>query len=73
MICVRICKVTGDSYQKCVYMFVDNSEEFNKLGNLDDFQTSNSNHTVQRELFVSEVNSRETMAAIEVNNDTYCL
>ena len=54
-------------------MFVDNSEEFNKLGNLDDFQTSNSNHTVQRELFVLEVNSRETMEAIEMNNDTYCL
>ena len=27
----------------------------------------------QRELFLSEVNNRETIAAIEANNDTYCL
>ena len=26
-----------------------------------------------RELFLSEVNDRETIAAIEANNDTYCL
>ena len=28
---------------------------------------------MQRELFLSEVNYRETIAAIEANNDTYCL
>ena len=27
----------------------------------------------QRELFLSKVNNRETKAAIEANNDTYCL
>ena len=26
----------------------------------------------QRELFLSEVNNRETIAAIEANNDIYC-
>ena len=28
---------------------------------------------IQRELFYSEVNKRETIAAIEANNDKYCL
>ena len=28
---------------------------------------------LQRELFLSEVSNRETMAAIEVSNDMYCL
>ena len=27
----------------------------------------------QREFFLSEVNNREIIAAIEANNDTYCL
>ena len=27
----------------------------------------------QRELFLSEVNNRGTIAAVEENNDTYCL
>ena len=27
----------------------------------------------QRELFLSEVNNRETIAAIKANNDTYCI
>ena len=30
-------------------------------------------HFAQRELFLSEVNNRVTIAAIEVNNHTYCL
>ena len=28
---------------------------------------------LQQELHLSEVNNRETIAAIQVNNDTYCL
>ena len=28
---------------------------------------------IQREPFLSEVNNRETIVAIEMNNDTYCL
>ena len=28
---------------------------------------------LQRELILPEVNNRETIAAIEVNNDMYCL
>ena len=28
---------------------------------------------VQRKLFLSEVNNRETITVIEVNNDAYCL
>ena len=27
---------------------------------------------IQREIFLSEVNNRETKAAIEANNDIYC-
>ena len=29
--------------------------------------------TIQRELFLSEVNNKETIVAIETNNDTYYL
>ena len=28
--------------------------------------------SIQQELFLSEVNNRETIVAIEANNDTYC-
>ena len=41
------------------------------------FNHSNKNGrnftSFQRELFLSEVNNRETIAAIEANNDTFCL
>ena len=37
------------------------------------FTSLRNNPICQLELFLSEVNNRETIAAIEANNDTYCL
>ena len=48
--------------------------ERNKVGCISDLKCEKQTIIpCQRELFLSEVNNRETIAAIEVNNDMYCL